>query len=125
MQGTGPPPPGLQIGRGGPWAATDAGDAVFGTAPGGVAGAPTGAAACCCDGAPGGEAEGQGWTLIAEPFPPGSRLATFFSGTAVKAFGNVKSSQYTVPGSIRSAITGLKPMLCTAFILRPARSRSV
>src|SRR6185312_12118131 len=124
MQGTGPPPPGLQIGRRGPCAAADAGAAVLGTAPGGGAGEAAGAAACC-EGAPGDAAEGQGWTLIAEPLPPGSRLDTSFSGTAVELLGSVKSSQYTVPGSIRSTITGLKPMVCTAFILRPARSRSV
>ena len=92
MQGTGPPPPGLQIGKVAACTEDDFGGAAFGDTVGAVTGGIVGDAACC-EGIGGGEAEGHGCTLIPELAPPGCRSDTSFSGTAVAAFGRVRSSQ--------------------------------
>jgi hypothetical protein len=105
-QGTGPPPPGLHRGRVDTRPAEDdAARALFETGADCVTAKEVGDAVCR-EGAVGDGVEPQGCTLMSELLPLCATPETSFSGTAVDAFGSVRSSQYTVPGSTRSVVSG-------------------
>lgn len=127
--GTVPRPPALHRGRVSAGLAEDSGAVVCRTGAGGVtdAGAIAGDEAgdpVRGEGVAGDGVEEQGCAPIGEvPAPaPASRSDTSFSGTGAEPLGNVRSSQYTVPGSIRSVIAGLNPKARTAFARFSARS---
>src|SRR5580704_9401382 len=59
----------------------------------------------------GGDGTGQGCTVIREPTPSANRSA---SGTVVMPGRGVRSTQYTVCGSLCSATSALNPIRFTA-----------
>ena len=99
--GTGPPPPGLHLGRFGTPLETDAGEAAFGAGTGEEPREPFRGVDAAAD-----RVEAQDRTLIAGPAAPGSKFDRSFSGTGVELLGRVRSSQYTVPGNTLSAVNG-------------------
>ena len=119
MQGTGPAPPGLHAGKLAVGSGGDGEDALCEAGAVGVGiGGPAGVVGAATP-------VGHGCTLSGGLLPPGSRSEMSFRGTEAALLGSVRSSQYTVPGTIRWSTRGSRPMLRTAVARRSACVRSL